>query len=124
MSAISRNNVQVSGDGATTMMFAHGFGCDQNMWRLLQPVYAQRCRTITFDHTGSGSSDLSAYDREKYGTLNGYATDVLEILEEVGGGPHFRRSFCQRHDWHAREHSCAEDVRGADHGRSVSLLHQ
>ena len=84
---MSRNNVHVAGTGATTMMFAHGFGCDQNMWRLLQPRYATRYRTITFDLTGSGKSDVSAYDRTRYGTLDGYATDVLEILDEVGGGP-------------------------------------
>lgn len=87
MSTLSRNKVRVSGSGERTMMFAHGFGCDQNMWRLLQPIYATRYRTIAFDLTGSGSSDLSAYDRTKYGTLEGYATDVLEILDEVGGGP-------------------------------------
>jgi sigma-B regulation protein RsbQ len=87
MSAITRNNVRISGDGATTMMFAHGFGCDQNMWRLLQPQYSKRYRTIAFDLTGSGKSDLSAYDRTKYGTLDGYATDVLEILDEAGAGP-------------------------------------
>lgn len=87
MSAIRRNNVHVSGSGGTTMMFAHGFGCDQNMWRLLQPTYAARFRTITFDLTGSGSSDLAAYDRDKYGSLVGYATDVVEILEELGDGP-------------------------------------
>ncbi len=69
------------------MIFAHGFGCDQNMWRLLQPVYATRYRTVIFDLTGSGQSDLSAYDPTKYDTLDGYATDVLEILDEVGGEP-------------------------------------
>ena len=87
MSTITRNNVRVSGSGTTTMMFAHGFGCDQNMWRLLQPQYAARFRTITFDLTGSGNSDLSAYDKTKYGTLDGYATDVIEILDEVAAGP-------------------------------------
>jgi sigma-B regulation protein RsbQ len=87
VSAKSRNNVHVSGSGETTMMFAHGFGCDQNMWRLLQPSFESRYRTIAFDLTGSGGSDLSAYDRTKYGTLEGYASDVLEILEEVGAGP-------------------------------------
>lgn len=86
MSAIRRNKVQVSGRG-TTMVFAHGFGCDQSMWRLLQPRYAERYRTVTLDLTGSGGSDLSAYDRTKYSTLDGHATDMLEILDEVGMGP-------------------------------------
>ena len=87
MSILCRNNVRVTGTGATTMMFAHGFGCDQNMWRLLQPFYQNRYRTITFDLTGSGDSDLACYDRTKYSSLDGYASDVIEILGELGGGP-------------------------------------
>ncbi len=87
MSAKLRNNVQVSGDGPATMMFAHGFGCDQTMWRFLLPAYASRYRTIAYDLTGSGRSDLSAYDYTKYSSLEGHATDVLEILDEVGAGP-------------------------------------
>ncbi len=81
-----RNNVHVGGDGPVTMMFAHGFGCDQNMWRYLVPTFERNYRTVLFDLVGSGHSDLSAYDRDKYGTLNGYATDVLEIAEEFAEG--------------------------------------
>ncbi len=87
MSVQNRNNVHVIGDGPVTMMFAHGFGCDQNMWRLVAPTYADRYRTVLFDLVGSGSSDLKAYDRKKYSTLQGYADDVLEIVEEFGRGP-------------------------------------
>ena len=86
MSVATRNNVRVSGSGPT-MMFAHGFGCDQNMWRLLAPRYASRFRTITFDQVGSGQSDLGAYDPKKYGTLDGYASDILEIVDEFADGP-------------------------------------
>lgn len=68
------------------MFFAHGFGCDQNMWRLLHPAYAKRYRTVVFDHVGSGTSDLSAYDPVKYASLQGYADDVLEIVSEFGEG--------------------------------------
>ncbi len=68
-------------------MFAHGFGCDQNMWRLLAPNFQERYQTVMFDLVGSGGSDLTAYDREKYSSLHGYAADVLEILDEVGAGP-------------------------------------
>lgn len=82
-----RNNVRVSGDGAATMFFAHGFGCDQNMWRLLAPVYAQRYRTVLFDLVGSGGSDLKAYDPEKYGSLHGYADDMVELVREFSSGP-------------------------------------
>jgi sigma-B regulation protein RsbQ len=69
------------------MVFAHGFGCDQTMWRFLAPVFAERFRTITFDLVGSGGSDLSAYDRSKYGSLHGYADDLIEILDECANGP-------------------------------------
>jgi sigma-B regulation protein RsbQ len=87
MSVQQRNNVHVIGDGPVTMMFSHGFGCDQNMWRLVAPSYADRYRTVLFDLVGSGNSDLKAYDSNKYATLQGYADDVLEIVEEFGHGP-------------------------------------
>lgn len=82
-----RNNVNTSGEGSATIFFAHGFGCDQNMWRLLQPSYGKRYRTVAFDLVGSGASDLSAYDPEKYNSLHGYASDVVEIVQEFGQGP-------------------------------------
>jgi sigma-B regulation protein RsbQ len=66
------------------MLFAHGFGCDQNMWRFVAPHYEDRYRVVLFDHVGAGHSDLSSYDRQKYATLDGYATDVLEICDELG----------------------------------------
>jgi sigma-B regulation protein RsbQ len=69
------------------MFFAHGFGCDQNMWRFIAPAYAKRYRTVLFDLVGSGGSDLKAYDRNKYNSLEGYADDVVEIVEEFGQGP-------------------------------------
>jgi sigma-B regulation protein RsbQ len=87
MSVLTRNNVRVAGDGAATMVFAHGFGCDQTMWRFLVPAFGERFRTITFDLVGSGRSDLSAYDRKKYDSLHGYADDLLEILDECATGP-------------------------------------
>lgn len=78
-----RNNIRVLGDGPTTIVFAHGFGCDQNMWRLLVPAFQDRFRIVLFDLVGSGMSDLSAYDRNRYGTLQGYADDVVEIIEHA-----------------------------------------
>jgi sigma-B regulation protein RsbQ len=87
MSVLTRNNVRVAGDGAATMVFAHGFGCDQTMWRFLVPAFGERFRTVAFDLVGSGRSDLSAYDKTKYGTLHGYADDLLEILDECATGP-------------------------------------
>src|SRR3954453_9754329 len=84
MSAISRHNVTISGpETGRPMLFAHGFGCDQNMWRHVAPVFAEEYRVITFDHMGAGGSDLSAYDPERYATLGGYAEDVVSILDEL-----------------------------------------
>jgi sigma-B regulation protein RsbQ len=79
MSVLRRNNVKVSGRGTRPMLFARGFGCDQRMWRLVTPAFEDDYRIVLFDHVGSGQSDLHAYDRSKYGTLQGYADDVLEI---------------------------------------------
>jgi sigma-B regulation protein RsbQ len=79
-----RNNVRVSGPAeAQAMIFAHGFGCDQNMWRFVAPAFESRYRVVLFDHVGAGKSDLSAYNRGKYESLRGYATDVLEICREL-----------------------------------------
>jgi len=65
-------------------MFAHGFGCDQNMWRFVAPAFTSELQTILFDHVGAGSSDLSAYELAKYAGLAGYADDVVEIGRELG----------------------------------------
>jgi sigma-B regulation protein RsbQ len=78
------NNVRVSGSAAgRPMMFAHGFGCDQNMWRLVAPAFEDRYRVVLFDHVGSGRSDLSAYSPERYSSLEAYAEDVLAIAAEL-----------------------------------------
>jgi sigma-B regulation protein RsbQ len=66
------------------MVFAHGYGCDQEMWRFLVPEFEVDHKVVLFDHVGSGKSDLSAYDREKYGSLHGYAADVVDICRELG----------------------------------------
>jgi sigma-B regulation protein RsbQ len=81
--ALKRNNVKVLGTGSQAMVFAHGFGCDQNMWRLVAPSFQGDYRVVLFDHVGAGQSDTSAYNRIKYSTLRGYAADVLEILHEL-----------------------------------------
>ena len=66
------------------MVFAHGFGCDHNMWRFVAPAFDNDFKTVTFDHVGAGNSDLSAYDKAKYSSLSGYADDVVEIGNELG----------------------------------------
>lgn len=81
---LERNNVRVLGHGDRTIMFAHGYGCDQNMWRHVYPFFEGRFRVVLFDYVGSGSSNAGAFDRTRYSTLNGYADDVLEIMDELG----------------------------------------
>lgn len=78
-----RNHVKVLGEGDKTIIFAHGFGCNQNMWRNITPFFEKNYRVVLFDHVGSGNSDLTAYDFEKYSTLHGYAQDVLDIIETL-----------------------------------------
>ncbi|WP_226065042.1 alpha/beta fold hydrolase [Kaistella polysaccharea] len=83
MNAIQRNNVHVKGKGTQVMLFAHGFGCDQNMWRFVAPAFEEDYKVVLFDHVGAGNSDLSAYTTEKYSELEGYAADLVEICEEM-----------------------------------------
>jgi sigma-B regulation protein RsbQ len=81
---VARNNVTVGGDPTgRPMVFAHGFGCDQHMWRDVAPAFEDRYRTVLFDYVGAGGSDLSAYDPERYGRLQGYARDVLDVCEAL-----------------------------------------
>lgn len=80
---LARNNVHISGHGEQTLIFAHGFGCDQNMWRLVAPAFEDRYRTVLFDYVGSGQSHLAAFDPARYATLHGYAQDVREILDAL-----------------------------------------
>jgi sigma-B regulation protein RsbQ len=84
MSILSRNNVHISGQGEHVLVFGHGFGCDQAMWRFVAPAFESTHRVVLFDFVGAGGSDLSAYDPTRYETLQGYATDVLEVLDAVG----------------------------------------
>ncbi|MCZ2495229.1 alpha/beta fold hydrolase [Xylophilus sp. Kf1] len=86
-SVIQRNNVRQAGSGPATMVFVHGFGCDQNMWRLLMPSYATRYKTVSLDLVGAGKSDLSAFDAGKYADLQGHADDVLEVIQAFAEGP-------------------------------------
>lgn len=83
MDIFKRNNVKVGGEGTRTIMFAHGFGCDQNMWRFVEPEFRNDHRTVLFDNVGAGGSDLAAYDPSKYETLNGYTTDVIELARAL-----------------------------------------
>jgi sigma-B regulation protein RsbQ len=74
-----RNNVRIFGEGTQPMLFAHGFGCDQNMWRWVTPAFERHYKIVLFDYVGSGKSDLTAPDAKRYATLGRYAQDVLDI---------------------------------------------
>lgn len=78
---INRNNVKVFGTGEHTLLLAHGFGCDQNMWRFVTSNLSKYFRIIQFDYVGSGNSDVSAFDVEKYSSLEGYAEDIIDICQ-------------------------------------------
>jgi sigma-B regulation protein RsbQ len=84
MGVVDRHNIHVSGraDGQP-ILFAHGFGCDQHMWRLVAPRFEDAFKVVVFDHVGAGESDLAAYDSERYTSLGAYADDVLDICREL-----------------------------------------
>lgn len=78
-----RNNVTIAGKGEKTIMLAHGFGCDQSMWRYIVPLLEEDYRLVLFDYVGAGESDFKAYESAKYNTLHGYVQDVLDIIDEL-----------------------------------------
>ncbi|WP_400191510.1 alpha/beta fold hydrolase [Hymenobacter sp. B81] len=93
MDVLKRNNVTVMGQGQQTLVLAHGFGCDQNIWRFVTPRFLATHRLVLYDHVGAGGSQLTAYSPYKYGQLEGYADDLLDIcralnLERVVGVGH------------------------------------
>ncbi|TRO66409.1 alpha/beta fold hydrolase [Christiangramia sabulilitoris] len=80
---LKRNNVSVKGKGNRPIIFAHGYGCDQNMWRYVFPAFLDDYKVILFDHVGAGNSEESYYNKEKYDSLQGYADDILEICHAL-----------------------------------------
>jgi sigma-B regulation protein RsbQ len=82
-SVLSRNNVHVFGRGTKPLLFAHGFGCDQNMWRFITPAFQDDYRIVLFDYVGSGQSDVGAWQADRYATLAGYAQDVLDVCHAL-----------------------------------------
>lgn len=81
-----KHNINILGEGPP-LVFLHGFGCDQNMWRFVVPAFTRNHTVILYDLMGSGRSELAAYDHEKYGTLHGHADDLLDIVRSVATGP-------------------------------------
>ncbi len=80
---LARNNVRITGRGTQPMVFAHGFGCDQNMWRYVVPAFEDDYRVVLFDYVGSGRSDTTAYDTDRYSRLDGYAQDLLDVVNAL-----------------------------------------
>ena len=81
---IIRNNVKTLGNPSNpTLILAHGFGCDQNMWRFMLPALQESFYLLLFDYVGSGQSKLADYTTEKYSSLDGYAQDIIDIIEAL-----------------------------------------
>lgn len=81
---LRRHAVSLGGRAdAQPMVFAHGFGCDQQMWRFVAPAFEASHRVVQFDHMGCGRSDLDAWDEARYASLAGYAADVVDIMEAL-----------------------------------------
>jgi sigma-B regulation protein RsbQ len=78
-----RNNITICGQGQQALVFGHGFGCDQTLWLPLIQHFEQQYKIILFDYVGAGNSDLSSYNEQKYSSLQGYAQDVLDVIEEL-----------------------------------------
>lgn len=80
---VARNNVTRFGSGSRPIVFAHGFGCDQNMWRFITPAFQDEHEVVLFDYVGSGKSNVSCYDPGRYSSLDGYAQDLLDVVEAL-----------------------------------------
>ncbi len=83
MNITERNNIKIIGNGAQTLMFAHGFGCDQNTWNLITPAFSDTYKVVLFDYIGAGHAAIDAYEKQRYSNLSGYAKDVIDICEEL-----------------------------------------
>jgi sigma-B regulation protein RsbQ len=80
---LKRHNVQVWGSGSSTLLFAHGMGCDQKVWRLITPAFEADYTIVAFDYIGSGKSEWSAYNKDKYSSLHGYGADMQDICSAL-----------------------------------------
>lgn len=80
---LKRNNVNIVGEGQKTIVFGHGFACDQTIWNSILPYFKKDYRIVLYDYVGSGKSDITAFDKNRYNTLHGYSKDLLEILEAL-----------------------------------------
>lgn len=83
MSVIQRNNVHVQGDSGPVLLYAHGFGCNQQMWSRITPAFAGTHRQVLFDYVGSGQSDRAAFDETRYASLHGYVRDAIDVCDAL-----------------------------------------
>lgn len=83
MDTLQRNNVHILGNTGPVIVYAHGFGCNQTMWNHITPAFAGTHRQVLLDYVGSGQSDLASFDPERYGSLQGYAQDILEVCDAL-----------------------------------------
>jgi len=80
---LKRNNVKVFGEGTKVILFAHGFGCDQNAWKYIVKYFTKNYKLVLLDFVGAGKSDLTAYDPQKYSSLDGYVIDIIQICDAL-----------------------------------------
>jgi sigma-B regulation protein RsbQ len=83
MNAIERNNVHILGNLGPTLLYAHGFGCNQTMWNRITPAFEGTHKQVLLDYVGSGKSDLASFDPDRYSNLNGYAQDILDVCDAL-----------------------------------------
>lgn len=82
MDVYAKHNITIVDEGSgPTILLVHGFGCDQNLWRLVVDRMKTDFRLVLIDLVGSGSSDPGAWDPKKYSSLSGYAADILEVVD-------------------------------------------
>jgi sigma-B regulation protein RsbQ len=81
MTITTRNNTRMLGTQGPVLLYAHGFGCSQKMWRHVTPAFADTHRQVLFDYVGSGQSDLASFDAQRYASLDGYVQDVLDVCD-------------------------------------------
>ena len=83
MNILIRNNVHVLEGAGPTLLYAHGFGCSQNMWDRITPAFAGEYKQVLFDYVGSGQSDIRQFDAQRYSSLQGYAQDLIDVCEAL-----------------------------------------
>ena len=112
-------------ENGPTIMLAHGFGCDQNLWRLVEARLASSFRLVLFDHVGCGASDPAAWDPERYAALQGYADDILGIVRELDlRDVIYRRPLGSRDDGRACSRDRSEPLRQVGPTHSLTVLHR